>query len=441
MAQDTVDPKAAKEAMDAQTALIRAQIDLIKAQSDLKAASTPPNEAITEAQAQQARIDAAKALVDARAGLSTSTAAADLAAIQERFGTVAAPANAATGTVTVGTNGGKGEATLLAARAVRLAAAKVKSEIGTLVAGKPLVIVPGIEAPQFGNYLQFEARSKLVKDLLTDATTAASGALQEGRSQLPDAAASGGPATESAFAVAGVALETLNRLGAYFRSDYSVYSLDVAGDTPQLMSAVAGALNTGDHRPGKLTVTNMTLPKVLDATNLLADLIATAKPLRDGAAALRAEAAAARQAASAERDAARKGRFEKAAGTFESGSTAANLALAKVDELLIGLTVADSAGVLPLNRILREKLAYDAVNADRARVLFVDVRSTSAGAYSKKNLMTFFGGMPFYVMGGVTVAYTLVGPDSGVLASGVVPVHGGYRKVNRVQGLIDGLRP
>ena len=54
--------------------------------------------------------------------------------------------------------------------------------------------------------------------------------------------------------------------------------------------------------------------------------------------------------------------------------------------------------------------------------------------YVQKDLWTgLLGFMPFKVMGGVVATYALFQGSSGVvLTSGVVPVHGGFYKVNDV---------
>lgn len=437
MAEGPVDPVAAKQEVEARLALVRAEVELAKAQAELTTVSTAPDQSVAAAQREQARIDAAKALLDARSGLSTSTAAADLAAAKARFGTIEAASNAPTGAVTVTNGAGKGEAILLAARATRIASEMVAKDVGAAVKDKAVVIVPGVESPQFGYYLQFAARAALLTRLVGDATSAVSDARVQGRELQPEGVTGGKVANESAFAVAGAALETLNRLGSYFRSEYSVFSIDVAGDTPQLMNAMAGTLlRNVDWRPSKVIITGLALPKVDDAVALTQKLDEAAARLKTGVANTRTDLSGAKAAAEKEKVPEKKAKYEKATAIYEAALATASLTLAKVDELILSLTAADASGVLPLSRILRDKLAYDAAHSDGAMVLFIDVRSTSAGAYTKKNLWTFFGGMPFHVMGGVTVAYALVDPKRGVLASGIAPVHGGYKRVNDVEGAL-----
>ena len=41
--------------------------------------------------------------------------------------------------------------------------------------------------------------------------------------------------------------------------------------------------------------------------------------------------------------------------------------------------------------------------------------------------------MPFFTMGGVVVSYSLIdGPTGAVLAAGIVPIDGGFHRVNRM---------
>ena len=53
--------------------------------------------------------------------------------------------------------------------------------------------------------------------------------------------------------------------------------------------------------------------------------------------------------------------------------------------------------------------------------------SSVGSYYTKKNILTAFGAEPFFVAAGVVATYTLIdGSDGGVLASNLVPIHGGY---------------
>ena len=80
-----------------------------------------------------------------------------------------------------------------------------------------------------------------------------------------------------------------------------------------------------------------------------------------------------------------------------------------------------------------EKTLADAL-ANGAIALFVHVNIAAGGYYTKKNLWTFFGGMPFYVSGGAVVSYTAIDGKTGKVGSaGQFQLFNGYRKMSKVE--------
>ena len=74
-------------------------------------------------------------------------------------------------------------------------------------------------------------------------------------------------------------------------------------------------------------------------------------------------------------------------------------------------------------------------------MLFVKMSASVGGYYTKKNIFTAFGAEPFFVAGGVVTYYTLVGgPNGAVIASGVVPFHGGYVSASNVEKRVNASR-
>lgn len=86
--------------------------------------------------------------------------------------------------------------------------------------------------------------------------------------------------------------------------------------------------------------------------------------------------------------------------------------------------------------MIDEKLISDRLEAgDHA--LFVHVNAAAGGYYTKKNLWTFLGSMPFYVMGGAIVSYLEFDGKSGeVIHAGQFTIHSGHDKVSKVPGLL-----
>ena len=75
-------------------------------------------------------------------------------------------------------------------------------------------------------------------------------------------------------------------------------------------------------------------------------------------------------------------------------------------------------------------------------VLFVKADASVGGYYVRKNILSVFGGEPFYVAAGVVASYVLVaGRQGDVLAAGVTPVHGGYVQASKAAEIVNAARP
>lgn len=102
------------------------------------------------------------------------------------------------------------------------------------------------------------------------------------------------------------------------------------------------------------------------------------------------------------------------------------------DDFFASLGTADSNGIPLVAYVIDEKLIADGLaNGDSA--LFVHVNTAAGGYCTKKNLWTFFGTMPFYVMGGTIVSYLAVDGKSGnIVHAAQFDIHSGYHKVHNV---------
>jgi hypothetical protein len=113
-------------------------------------------------------------------------------------------------------------------------------------------------------------------------------------------------------------------------------------------------------------------------------------------------------------------------------------AIALYEGVFAKLTAADDKALTPLTVVIREAVAVDALAAG-TQLLLVKLHATGGGYYTKKNMLTFFGGMPFFHMGGVVASFALLdGKTGSVVAADVVPVHGGFVKANKVQKTLEG---
>jgi hypothetical protein len=417
-----------------ETTQLRAQADLIKAQSELAAAKKPPDQAVVADTAEKARLDAQKGTLEARKALSDMQKQADLSAAQAAIGTVAG--SNIEGSVTVKQDGGKGEAALLASVAVVTAAARIDKALGRNLDGKRVVIMHGGEAPQFANYRQFLMQQNLLSRLF-DKSTMEAGRLEQEAKQLAVPSAPPPAELESAaipvVTAAGVAIDAIAKLGSYFMSNYEIGDIAVTADVEELVSAVAGRIL---ERNIEVILPGRRIPQVsdfADAIQKVVDNVAAADKT-----ALRLDDEAKQATALSQADAARSARLQQAAKLYDQGATLLRNVVAKADEFIAGLGAADAKGVLLITKLAEEQSICNELAKDNALALVLNLRAAVGGYYTKKNLWTFLGGMPFFAMGGAIATYALVDKDGKIVASGLIPVHSGYETVNNVPGLVNG---
>ena len=431
----------AEEATAKQKAsLLRAQADLIKAEAELTMAQKPVDPQVAAANAEKARTDAEKAALESRKGLSDARKGADLSAAQAAIGTVTSSGIA--GTVTVKGDAGKGEATLLAALAISRAAAKIATSIAGTVGGKTVVLTPGSETLQYPNYRQFLLGRDLIISALESAITGAQD-LRESANKLFAAPAPGPMHADAtaeaipALTAAGVAIDAISKLGSYFMTDYEAGNLAVSADLDQLMSAVAGSLlgMADPNRPAAVVLPGRKPPAGNEFAGIIVELTDQVK--RIDSALENATREANRQRALGAADAADKDKHLRAAELCDAAADLLNKALAKSQAFLATLAVADAKGVTLIAKIAAEKAFADAANDANALCLVLDVRATAGGYYTKRNLWTFLGFMPFYVMGGVVVTFQLVDKDGKLKGAGTVPCHAGYANVKNVEKSVN----
>jgi hypothetical protein len=139
----------------------------------------------------------------------------------------------------------------------------------------------------------------------------------------------------------------------------------------------------------------------------------------------------------AEADAGKSARLQQATKFYDQAAALLRNAIAKADEFITALGTADAKGVLLITKLAQEKSVCDELTRENTLALVLDLRAAVGGYYTKKNLWTFLGRMPFFAMGGAVVTYFLLDRDGQLLASGLVPVHSGYEAVDNVPGLVN----
>lgn len=437
---------AAKELADAEKARIDAQRALERAREPLNPADEA-REAKTAAakvdkelaEAQKAAADAARAEADA----SKAKADADLAAFKARFGEV--PASPYHGDVTLKENAGKTEALLLAAQAARSAAAAIADTVKAK-AGE-VMLIPSPDVPTFDNLMRYRAELGIVQKAF-DETDRVSNAAREKEpkdsEEPPAVTVARGPRRERAvppIAAAGLALDAADKLLGFFKTDYTVGGIDLTLEDATLVNELAGRLTNNGVTVYLPTVFNgneleQTAAKVIAELEGLA--LRRAACASTAAAHTRLTAVWADRAAK-ETDEEKKNEITAAAEAHRQAADAIGKATALYDGWFARLSSPDEKSTaVPIVAVIRERALMNALDNGRA-LLVVKLHASGGSYYTKRNIWTALGRMPFFHMGGTVASFALIAGNTGaVKAAGTVPVHGGFVKASRLAGEIVG---
>ena len=424
--------RAKKDLADAQKAALDSQKALADAQEEPDPAKKATDDKVAAAKAAKDMADAEKSASDAQ----KAKADASLAALKAQIGEV--PDSGIKGEVTVKEKAGILEAHLLAAKALGIAADRLVLELPADVDNKPLLLYASAEVPSFQTLIAYRVQKAIVTKAFNDATDASDDANKRAE-----------PATEIApLAAAGLGLDAVTKLLGFFRSDYSVGGVEVSLDDSAFVHALAGRITT------KRTKVAVQLPALysagaLNSAGVLSDPVA--KIIEDfttlskrkstsmsGMARHDKLSAKFTEAANKATDDGAKAELLKKAKLHKEASDALKSAIELYDNLFSKLTTADDKGLAPFTTVIRETVLADLLLKDNL-LLVVKLQKSGGAYYTKKNLWTFFGGMPFYNAGGVVVSYVLLHGDNGnVMASGLIPILGGFVRENKLEEVVNG---
>ncbi|MER8569010.1 hypothetical protein NKH85_12510 [Mesorhizobium sp. M0924] len=374
---------------------LRRQIEELKAQLASPSALT-------------ANYNALKAAADAKAASITAESIAQKALFQTVAGSTAA-----TGTISPGQGSGAGEATLLAARILQEIAEKIAAQVSAtpLETDGRFIVFAGTQRPTFGRWRAFQA---LIDEIIiafsrSDEEIALAQDLEKNAEVLENARQPDDN-KESAvpFTAAGAIFDFGVKLGSYFLTDYTTSAVTLTGVTDDFLAvAVVGKLINAWYPARWAPPTpDGELATLLEKVN--GPQRASVEKLK---LAQRSTIAYADLSAR-EQDIGRKERFQKISEAYEKAGLAVTAAQKLVTDLIAAVMVADAQGFPLLTYIIEEKTISDRFKAgDKALIL--QVNTTVGTVYTKKNIWTFLGEMPFYVRGGVLVSYLLVDPKTG----------------------------
>jgi hypothetical protein len=435
--------------------LLVAQPTLGWAQEPAPSAPVDPVAAATKARADAAAADLAEA--NARKA-KVEADAAELKAKIPDFGT-----GDIKGTTTVGAKAGQLEAAMLSAEATGVAASRLVDQIckdlaqctGPVVrapAPPALAVVTNDDvcvliAPPAGTnnlpklyiYSEAERPNFDVADGVAAQFCAAQRQFEAAMrvsSQVPDSLAKA-PAVKIAVVAAVVPAlpaisAAISAAASIFKSDFAVDGVDVAPDDLLLAKLVAAQSNA---RLGWTAV----IPALYRPVALVPD-----SPVVQRRLSLDKQKAAADERVKHHRARAIKltpAAGDKSPGAKESGALAAKhvaaaetleAAIKAYDALFTKLATPTDKGVTELSEAARQSV----MQADLARGAYLLVLKMNAAGGShttKKNFITFFGGIPFQVSGGSVVSYALLdGRDARVVGAGSVAAAGGHQSLGKI---------
>ncbi len=404
-----------------------------------------------EIQALQAKIDALnqqvqlltaqKALQDAQSAASAAaqvdaaTQAANLAAQQKAISdaqtaiaknNLTVPDSGYKGEVSAGDKAGSFEASLLASKALTLAADNIATKVKTARDKGPgwntVVLYANSDVPDFQSLLAYDAQRQAISDLMGEASQD----IEKTLTQYP-AARFLTPAT------IGMGMDAANKILGYFRTDYSIQGIVVASDDLQLINALAGALtekNIGVYLPAIYNAMALNNSSVVSELKSLADQRAKLQGNVDKATGKSDELTA---EAAKETDVAKKKQLTDGAAKLKDLAASGKNVVAACDAFLTKLTTADDKSKVPLAIIAQQRAVREQLSKGGAVLMTAKVSSAGGTYYTKKNMWTFFGAMPFYVMGGAVINFTVMeGPGGKVIVAGALPVDAGYYKATDV---------
>lgn len=439
---DEINAKAAAATSEKQ--LAEAEKARIDAQRALEQAKSPPDRAAedfqTKTKAEKERAEAQKATADAQkaeADASKAKSEAEVAAFKARFGEV--PTSPYKGEITLKDNAGKTEAILLATHAIRSVASTIAAQVQSK-AGE-VMLISSADIPKFDSLIRFRAEIGIVRKAFDASDDVSRDAMEKGAA---DAAKRPGiveraqaPKRERAVPLptaAGLAIEAADKFLGFFRSDYTVGGIDVTLEDAALINELAGQL-TEKH-------VTVYLPKLFDAmllesgSSVVSEVEALAlRRVDSGSTAVVHERLSAgwTERAAHEADDQKKKQMAAAAEAHQHAAKELLTSVALYDSWFARFSSSDEKlAAVPIVAVIREQAIMNALNQGRS-LLVAHLHASGGSYYTKKNIWTAFGGIPFFHMGGTVASFALIhGTTGAVVAAGTVPVHGGFLKATKL---------
>jgi hypothetical protein len=413
-----------------------------------------------------AAYEAATKLAEAKtaeANAEKAQAEAKLAAMKAQFGEI--PDSGYSGAVTVGTSAGTAEAMLLGATTVNYIAKKFATQIVADYSNHcNLVLTTSTTVSDFNfqAWTVFHAQKESLRNAVEHARNAFPLALEPHPGFM---------ATEGAAGI-GLALDAINKILAYAKTDYSFTNIDVTSNDAMLLSALTQSLQNREvdikrkvEKPGNpptieekidkkcltVLVPSLYLPAVFEAANaVLEDIKSMYKCSSEMKSVMKycetrqAEIVETlnRLAADISLSEADKKRQQQTLKT-EQNSLKEELPTAKAtletaDAWIKQLTIADDKGNIPLGKIIWQTAVKKALDNPHSALVVIQLHKVGGTGYTKKNLLSSLGMNPFFVMGGAVAGYVaLDGKTGSAFSAMLMPLHGGYHSVSKIEKYVN----
>lgn len=422
---DAHDWEEIKKEAEAEIAALEALKQLIEAREALEAAQGSQDPTTEAIEIKVAAAEAATALSVAQKAEAEAAAAAFKAQVGE------VPNSGYSGDVTLEVKAGTTEVALLAAKAVITAAQSIEEKIPPEADGKTILLYSLAEVPDFQALVAYRAQITLLDREFNDAKATSDEA--EGIAPTDRAERE----TVPLAAAAGLALNAVNKLLGFFRTDYTVGGVDVSLEDSLLIHALAGLIaEPAKNRKARLPAVFNPGALSDSGTGILKEITDLSRRKLNGEeTAKRHEQASAefRELAEQETDDEEKVALLKKAEAHTKAADVWKTAIGFYDGFFSKLNAADDQGTVPFTNVISENEVFAALTGGDL-LLIVRIQKSGGAYYTKKNMWTFFGGMPFYFMGGTVVSFVLLDGTAGtVVSSGVVPVDGGFVKAGKLQ--------
>lgn len=413
-------------------------------------AANPVDPVILAANQAKAAAEAQKAAYDAQAAKSK----AELDALKAKIGEV--PASGYTGAVDLKANAGQLESSLLTSAAIVTASSEIVKSLPCNPTKSVLLSGPS-DIPTSQSLLVLNAQLKLL-DLAKNRAIQAS----EKAKEWPFATLE--PKYAIPIAGIGLAVDAASKLLGYFKTEFTVGGVQTTFDDSVVAYALAGKL-TASGKFRDVFITNQVNPASLSenmsfiltnfdndrdfAKNSHLDEVNAVKKyteLVSGAEKTKTEIEGALKKATTPKEKAKLEQDLKAAETklsyAKDGLKAHTLAevqwqtaVNSYDAFFAKMFTPNDKGEVLLTQVLKEEALSSKIKDGYILVTKLQVHGGSY--YTKKNIWTTFGEMPFYNSGGAVINYLLLdGTSRAVISSGVVPFMGGFVKPSGIADVL-----